>query len=139
MINFIIPGQPVGKARPRVTKWGTYTPKKSKEYEKKVIACFYDAGGSNLGDEAVIEIDIKAIFAIPKNTSKKKKALMLEGEIRPCKKPDFDNIAKSVCDALNSHAYEDDKQIIKAAVEKAYGEEPRVEVTIKENPSLIKG
>ena len=37
---------------------------------------------------------------------------MLEWEIRPTKRPDLDNIAKAVLDALNGLAYQDDSQIV---------------------------
>jgi len=44
MIHFTIPGAPKGKARPRVTKFGTYTPKSTKDYEKLVRKSYLDAG-----------------------------------------------------------------------------------------------
>jgi tetratricopeptide (TPR) repeat protein len=34
--SFTVDGEPQGKARPRVTRHGTYTPVKTKEYEKAV-------------------------------------------------------------------------------------------------------
>lgn len=33
MRTFIIYGQPVAKGRPRLGKWGTYTPEKTVNYE----------------------------------------------------------------------------------------------------------
>lgn len=80
----------------------------------------------------MLDMRIVAYFPIPKSTSKKKRQLMLEGQIRPTKKPDFDNIGKIVCDALNTVAYHDDVQIVDAQVRKFYSEEPRVVVTIQE-------
>lgn len=55
---------------------------------------------------------------------------MLTGEIRPTKKPDWDNIGKVVCDALNKIAYDDDSCIVDGAVHKWYSEEPRVVVEL---------
>lgn len=57
---------------------------------------------------------------------------MIDKHIRPTKKPDLDNIMKCVTDALNEIAYQDDKQIVSASIEKYYSEEPRVEVAIME-------
>ena len=57
---------------------------------------------------------------------------MLDGLIRPTKKPDWDNIGKVVCDALNGIAYRDDAQIVDSMVRKFYGEVPRVVVIIRE-------
>lgn len=131
MIKLVIPGEPVAKGRPRVTKWGTYTPEKTKNYETLVKELFYIEHGQTLL-EGQLEIDIKAYFSIPKSTSKKNKNLMIAGKIRPTKKPDADNILKIIGDALNNIAYKDDKQIVSANIEKFYSDEPRVQIEIKE-------
>ena len=36
MIEFIVPTAAIGKARPRVTRHGTYTPRKTRDYEELV-------------------------------------------------------------------------------------------------------
>ena len=79
-----------------------------------------------------IKADIKAYYPIPKSTSKKQHQAMLDGQIRPTKKPDWDNIGKIICDALNGIAYKDDSAIVEAMVEKYYSDEPRVEVLLEE-------
>ena len=56
---------------------------------------------------------------------------MLDGIIRPTKKPDADNVLKVVADSLNHIAYKDDSQIVDAYVRKFYCEKPRIEVTIR--------
>ena len=88
--------------------------------------------------------NILAYFEPPKSISKKKRAEMLEGKIWPAKKPDSDNIAKVVLDALTGIAYHDDTQIIvtpektvlyeniKLSVTKAYKEEAYLSVTLME-------
>lgn len=129
MIRLIIPGEPVAKARPRITKWGAYTPEKTKNYETLVRELYIIQHGQTLLD-GELSVDIKAYFTIPKSTSKKKKELMISKDIRPIKKPDIDNVMKSVTDALNEIAYKDDSQIVSATVSKYYSEEPRVEVEI---------
>jgi Holliday junction resolvase RusA-like endonuclease len=50
----------------------------------------------------------------------------------PVKKPDADNIAKIICDALNGIAYRDDTQIISLKVLKIYDKGSGVQVKIKE-------
>ena len=57
---------------------------------------------------------------------------MLSGEIRPTKKPDWDNSGKIIADSLNEIAYKDDSQIVDGMVRKFYGETPKVIVVIKE-------
>jgi len=73
---------------------------------------------------------VHAYFDIPKSTPKKNIPLMIQGQIRPTKKPDMDNIYKIVADALNGLAYHDDSQIVQAYVEKFYGSSPRVVIQI---------
>ena len=43
---------------------------------------------------------------IPQSKSKKQKEKMITGEIKPIVKPDVDNVAKSILDALNGIIYE---------------------------------
>ena len=45
-------------------------------------------------------------------------------------KPDWDNIGKIVCDALNGSAYKDDAAITDATVCKRYGTRPCVAVRL---------
>lgn len=120
-------GEPVAKARPRVTKFGAYTPQKTVNYENLVKLSFQ---GEKLTGQ--LKMTVVAYFAIPKSVSKKKRKLMIEEKIRPTKKPDCDNVLKIICDALNTIAYDDDKQIVEMAIRKFYSENPRVEVEIEE-------
>lgn len=86
MIKFEIPGEPKSKLRHRMTSNGiAYTPKKTLEYENWVKGCYYIAHGQ-AKLEGQIKAEIKACFSIPKSASKKKKELMIKGEIRPTKK-----------------------------------------------------
>lgn len=136
MIVFTIPGQPQGKARPRVVKNKytsknmTYTPDKTVAYEELVRARYKAVAGNDNFKEQPLEVCITAYFGIPKSKSKKQKSLMLSNVIYPVKKPDCDNIAKIICDALNGIAYKDDSQIVKLSVYKAYAEIPSVKVEI---------
>ena len=82
--------------------------------------------------ESRVEIEITAHFKIPKNTSKANAEKMLNGEISPTKKPDIDNIAKVVLDALNKFVIRDDNQVSKLIVTKKYDEEDKIFVEIRE-------
>lgn len=131
MRKFTILGQPVAKGRPKVTKWGTYTPEKTVNYENLVKWSYIEAHSKEDVLESDLSIDITFYFQIPKSTSKKNKILMNDGDIRPSKKPDIDNCIKSITDALNTIAYKDDSQIIEVHAYKYYSEEPRAEVIIR--------
>ena len=134
MIRFVIPGEPQGKGRPKFSRQGnfvkTYTPAKTENYEAHIKACFMASGAGMIPQGVEIGMEITAFYSIPKSTSKKRAALMREGVIRPAKTPDFDNVAKVICDALNKIAYYDDAQIVEAAFAKFYADEPRVVVRL---------
>jgi Holliday junction resolvase RusA-like endonuclease len=77
-----------------------------------------------------LRMRITACLGVPAGTATKRKARML-GEL-PTKKPDADNIAKIVADALNGIAYYDDAQIVDLQVRKIYAESPHVRIEIQE-------
>lgn len=136
-VRFSIPGTPFGKQRPKFARVGsyvkTYTPTETVNYENMVKLYYQQAAkGFMFPDEAMLDVRIIAYYEIPKSVSNKKKEKMLSREIRPAKKPDFDNIGKIVCDSLNKIAYRDDSAIVDAQVRKFYAEVPRVEVIIKQ-------
>ena len=58
--------------------------------------------------------------------------LLLPEKVWPTKRPDLDNVAKSICDALNKVAYTDDAQIVQLFVARHYGFRNCVCVVIKE-------
>lgn len=127
-IIFTVPGVPQGKGRPRVTRNGTFTPKKTRDYEKKVRDCYIAQGGQMFPDDTPLFANITAIFPIPSGISKKRRALF-NGK-RYCKKPDADNVAKAILDALNGVAYRDDSAVSLLLVDKRYGDDARVTVSI---------
>jgi Holliday junction resolvase RusA-like endonuclease len=128
---FEVLGKPQGKARPRFTRGGhTYTPTATALYEKAVTRAFLQAKGVILDGE--VRAVITAYYPIPKSTSKKKKDEMLSGIVRPTKKPDCDNIAKIILDALNKVAYKDDSQVVELVVNKMYGDTAKVVVKLEE-------
>ena len=137
-IYFVVPGEVVGKGRPRfstVNGYGrAYTPKKTLSYEKSVRAAYleeYPTGLLTWQDKEPLEMIVNAYFEIPKSASKKAKQKMLLEQF-PTKKPDADNIIKSIADALNGIAYADDSQIVQATVNKWWAEEPKAEIIIRE-------
>lgn len=136
-IRFTIPGTPQGKARPRVVRAQsgvslTYTPDKTVAYEELTRIRYKAAGGFRFPDDSQLCIQITACFPIPASKSKKVKAEMLEGSIKPTKKPDCDNIVKIICDALNGFAYKDDAQVVLAQVAKEYASDGQTVVRIWE-------
>lgn len=129
-MRLTILGEPCAKQRPRLGKGFTYTPEKTVNYETLVKQLYIMQEKERL--EGALKMTVNAFFSIPKSASKKNREKMLRGEIRPTKRPDWDNIGKIISDALNEMAYKDDCQIVDARVRKWYSDNPRVEVDITE-------
>lgn len=134
--QFIVDGKPIGKGRPRFTRTGhTYTPKQTKDYEKKIKQSAWVA--MQKAKLAVttrrVSIIVTAYFEIPKSYNKKKRQECLANIIIP-KRPDIDNIIKSVLDGCNGIVYEDDCMVWHVAAFKKYcnvGEKPHVNVKVQ--------
>lgn len=128
-------GNPVPKGRPRFSKVGgfvrSYTPKKTSDYEAQVKAIAQQAM-----TREPLETPLAAFLyfrlPIPKSYPKKRIAACLAGSERPIKKPDLDNLAKSVLDGLNGVVWADDSQIVSLHVTKVYASAPGVDVHIRE-------
>lgn len=134
VFEFEVPGEVVGKARPRMNTYTgkAYTPTKTKNYEYGIRQWFVLNYPRFEQIENRVKVTIIAYFDIPKSTSKKKMVEMLNGNISPTKKPDIDNITKIILDAMNKFAFKDDTQVTKLEVEKKYADVPKVYVKIEE-------
>lgn len=135
--KFVVLGEPVGKGRLRFRRAGEYmqrySPARTVNYETLIKLEYHTQCEDYMFDaNAALGMRIMAYKPIPKGTSKRKRVQMLDNHIRPTKKPDWDNVGKIVCDALNKVAFYDDSQIVDGSVIKCYSEQPRVEVEIWE-------
>ena len=129
VLEFEIPGEPKGKARPVVTRSGhAFTPKGTVLFESLVASCFNAKYPQWVPASGEINMIIAAYFPIPKTASIKKKTMMLSGAIHPTRKPDLDNIAKAVCDSLNNIMYTDDSHVTALTIWKSYSEKPHIYV-----------
>ena len=129
MLTFFVDGQPQGKGRPRVTRYGTYTPKSTKAYEKHIQETYKELADWTFF-EGPVEVRLECTYRIPKSWSKKKQQAALNGETLPTVKPDLDNIAKAICDALNGYCWADDNQVVSLTASKHYGPNPGVMVHV---------
>lgn len=139
MIKFRYNGEAVGKGRPRVSRRGmyvhTYTPEKTRAFEEAIRFEFMASNCEQMPvypREKSLKAEVTIGVSIPQSYSKKKQALCRDRVLAPSKKPDIDNVLKSIFDALNGYCYEDDVQIVKVIAEKRYAEDPFVEVMIDE-------
>ena len=140
MLSFIIPGQPVAKARPRFTKNGhAYTPKKTEQYEARVAAIAHQCMN---GDELLagaVQLNIDAYFEIPGSWPKWKQEMARQNMLWHTTKPDRDNVEKSIKDGLNGVVWRDDSQVVEGRVRKLYSHTPRVSVRVQPLPGAHAG
>lgn len=134
-LAFTVPGEVRGKARPRIVKIGGFSrltaDKKTASYENLVALACREAMGAREPLEGAVSLTITARFMPPASASKKARAAMLRGDVRPTKKPDWDNIGK-VSDALNGIAWRDDAQVVAGSVFKVFSEIPGLDVRIEQ-------
>lgn len=139
-LYFEVPGDPCGQGRPIISTINGHPrgvdPAKSRNY-KAYVAALAVAAAKEQGwryTELPLALKICACMPVPKSKSKKYKAACYKGIEKPCKKPDADNIAKIIADAMNGIVYKDDVQICKLEVYKEFtGEdaEPHVAVLVE--------
>ena len=127
----IIIEQPRGKARPRfVRRTGiAFTPKQTTSYEAMLRheAAIVMARRPPL--DGALAVQVAAHFTIPQSWSAKKRAAALAGEIRPAKRPDWENVAKML-DAFNGVVWRDDCQVVTGLIEKFYSDRPRLRIEV---------
>lgn len=133
-VQFSVAGLPKGKGRPKFARTGqhvrTYTPHETAVYENLVkLEYMRQVGNKKLS--GALRAVIQCCFPVPKSVSRKRRAAMLSGEIRHTGKPDCDNLAKGILDALNGIAYDDDSQICVLAIAKKYAEQAEVLVILE--------
>lgn len=132
ILSFVVKGEPVAKGRPRVSKFGTYTPEKTVNYENLVQFSYLEKYKDKELLEGPLRMEVYLFFSIPKSYTNKKVKEIKSKNMAHDKKPDASNCLKSIEDALNAIAYKDDNQIVELYIEKKYTlENPRAEVIIK--------
>lgn len=134
-VTFTIPGAPSGKGRPKFNgrTRKAYTPQNTRDYEETVRECCKTVLEAPFPPDMALHCEIFAAFPVAPSDSKPKRRRKLAGVLKPTKKPDWDNIGKIVCDALNGVAYHDDSQITYSVVNKRYAAFPCVRVTLSED------
>ena len=135
MSEIFVPGNPVAQPRHRVSARGgfarTYLPKNHpvNAYKKAVHDAAVAAGLPVF--TGPVDVEIAAVFALPKSWSNKKRAAM--ACTLHTHKPDADNIAKAVLDALSAF-WTDDAQVSVLRVRKTWsmGWHPGTHIRIRE-------
>jgi Holliday junction resolvase RusA-like endonuclease len=128
-LRFTIPGEPVAWARARLSGRVHFTPGKQRSAAGliQVIASEAMSGAPPL--EVPVAVTITAVWPWPKSMSEKKRRQ--SGAHYKVSKPDADNIAKLVGDALNGIVWRDDALVARLNIQKQYGLTPATHVTVE--------
>lgn len=122
IISLEFPFPPVAKERARTTRFGTYTPARTKEFQnqfqrhcRKMYA--------DLALEVPLRVDIEFHLPKPKRT---------KFGYWPAVRPDLDNFIKAIMDSGNGLLWKDDALICSLFCTKVYAPEfPRIKVKIE--------
>lgn len=82
--------------------------------------------------EGPVSVIITFYMPIPKATNKKTREQMLNGVCLHVRRPDLDNMAYMVTNAMKELVYEDDSQIVDLKISKRYGEVPKTVIKVIE-------
>jgi len=109
-----------------------FTPAKTVSYESTVALFAAQAMAGRPLLTGPVNLQMRVDFAIPASWSMKKQRAAEAGLILPAVKPDADNVAKILCDAINGVVWKDDVQVVDLTLKKRYSMQPGVAVRIDE-------
>lgn len=133
-VAFIVPFAPVAWQRTGV-RWTNQGPKhytrpETRAWEETVAVYARSAMRGAAPMAGALRLELAFHVPIPPSWPNWKREAAARGEIAPTIKPDADNFAKAVKDALNGIAWADDAQVVEVSVRKAYSNRPGVAATI---------
>jgi len=119
-MEIVVVGQPVPKARPRVTYRGgrawAYTPNQVRDYQQFVKSLAFNARAGRDLIPRDIPVRLRLTF-------------ILQG--KGISRPDLVNLASAIADALEGVWYEDDAQITELQCRKRQGDHPRTMISVE--------
>ncbi len=130
-MTFTIPGRPIPKARPRVVNGHAYTPRETAAYEAAVRWCYKACAQGTPPLTVPCPIEMVFRFPIPAAARRKTMPDKIKAGDPYTSRPDVDNLAKAIMDAICGLAFTDDALVVEITARKEYGE-PGAEVTIRE-------
>ena len=133
-VCFYVDTTPIPKGRPRFRSMGkfvsTYTDTKTRSFEALIAEQAKDAMGDMEPLETPLTVFLHFTLPIPASASKKVKEALLNAP--HTKKPDIDNLCKSVLDGMAGIIFKNDGQIASLHATKKYGNYGFINVLVKE-------
>lgn len=139
IVSFAFYGAAIPKARAGRNGNFSYTPKRNAAFEANIRAIgavsMAKAGQSPTPD--AVRAEMAFTRCVPKSWSKAKAAQMLGQPI--VGRPDIDNLAKAIMDALNGVTYEDDGQVSALHVTGRWGavDSVQVRISLDDGPGVL--
>jgi len=116
-VHIVIVMEPIAKARPRLGKYGVFTPTRTRKAEAFLKLHFNKYSPSDKPCSVDITFGCshknKSLWQAPKPT-----------------RPDLDNLVKTVLDAANGCLFFDDSQVFSLTARKVYAETGKIEITL---------
>ncbi len=132
MYRFVLSGNPIPQKQTRFTCQGgfprAYDPSKK---DLEMIRWQVKPFAPQTPLQGPISLSLFFFLPIPKSASKARRDQMMRRIILPVVKPDEDNLAYIVTNALKKLVYEDDSQVCEKHVYKVYDVCPRTEIVVK--------
>ena len=128
-ITFVIPGIPCAWARARLHGKMHFTPKKQESAMVNVQLAAANVMRNYEPLTGPVRLAVSAVWPWPKSWSAKKRREA--GAHYKTSKPDADNVAKLVADALNGIVWLDDAQVAELRATKQYGLSGATYVTVE--------
>jgi Holliday junction resolvase RusA-like endonuclease len=118
-------GLPIAQGRPRAFRHPAggirvYDPANSRDWKRTVQAQVLPVKPDVPFAGA---LRLRLLFELPRPKSLPRRV------VHHVKRPDVDNLAKAVKDAIRSVVYQDDSQVVELEVRKVYGDQPGVSIT----------
>lgn len=138
-VTITIPGEPRGWGRPtpvaRLRGDGTpfvmmVTQDETRAAKKALLRAFRAKYPDHRPWTGPVMLRFTAVFQTPATFNNALKEAAARGDLYCVRKPDTDNIAKLIKDALNGVVYADDQQVMGGGV-KRYGSPARVEISLE--------
>ena len=132
-VHFTVFGTPIAQPRHRVGPHGAYIPKDHPihTYRQEVLFAWQSLPAVH-GEPMPGAVSVGLTFWFPRPQSLVWKTKPMLAEVKTTK-PDLDNLAKGVLDALQHHAFGDDSRVCELRLSKRIvrgGALPRTEITI---------
>ena len=141
-VAFTVPGEPVALGRARVAVISgharMYTPKESAQHKGAVAAWARLANVCLAPDDQALGVDVVAVWEWPASWPKRRivaAVVALDNDramfgVPKSSRPDVDNVAKLVLDALNGIAFSDDGHVAQLRAAKVYGPKAATHIRI---------